>query len=104
MVFTDSCFAESINEHVFTTITSASSASEVICAPARSSRPIMTSLSTRFLGQPRLTKPILVLGEVLKRLSSVFTLGLFQWPRRGVFVPRFPRQNCREIGADEPQA
>src|SRR6516225_4866532 len=57
MVLTDSCFAVSMNEQVFTTITSASSALGVILAPPVSSRPIITSLSTRFLGQPRLTKP-----------------------------------------------
>src|SRR5690349_4387231 len=57
MVFTDSCLAESINEQVFTTITSASSAREVIWAPPVCNMPIITSLSTRFLGQPRLTKP-----------------------------------------------
>src|SRR5689334_10880953 len=57
MVFTDSCLAESINEQVFTTITSASSARAVICAPSVCNMPIITSLSTRFLGQPRLTKP-----------------------------------------------
>src|ERR1700686_3156248 len=57
MVLTDSCLAESMNEQVFTTIPSASSARDVICAPPVCSMPIMTSLSTRFLGQPRLTKP-----------------------------------------------
>ena len=57
IVFTDSCCALSMNEQVFTTITSASSARGESSAPARASRPIITSLSTRFLGQPRLTKP-----------------------------------------------
>src|ERR1700739_2278498 len=57
MVLTDSCWALSINEQVLTTMMSASSARRVSSAPARASRPIMTSLSTRFLGQPRLTKP-----------------------------------------------
>src|SRR5262249_51620183 len=57
MVLTDSCFAVSMNEQVFTTITSASSALGVILAPPVWSRPIITSLSTRFLGHPRLTKP-----------------------------------------------
>src|SRR5579871_738399 len=60
MVFTDSCWALSMNEQVLTTITSASSALGVSSAPARDSSPIMTSLSTRFLGQPRLTNPTLV--------------------------------------------
>src|SRR5690349_6450298 len=63
MVFTDSCLAESMNEHVFTTITSASSARFVISAPALFNMPIITSLSTRFLGQPRLTNPTFFFGE-----------------------------------------
>src|SRR3974390_225398 len=46
-----------MNEEVLTTMISASAAREVIWAPPCESRPIMTSLSTRFLGQPRLTKP-----------------------------------------------
>src|SRR5271167_2014479 len=69
MVFTDSCFAESMNEQVFTTMMSASSAREVISAPPWESRPIMTSLSTRFLGQPKLTNPIF-LGVAADVLSS----------------------------------
>src|SRR5271165_448602 len=69
MVFTDSCFAESMKEQVLTTMMSASSAREVISAPPCDSRPIITSLSTRFLGQPRLTKPIF-LGVAATVLSS----------------------------------
>src|SRR5262249_41889854 len=57
MVLTDSCFAVLMKEQVFTTITSASSALAVILAPPLWSSPIITSLSTRFLGHPRLTKP-----------------------------------------------
>ena len=59
IVSMDSCCALPINEQVFTTMTSASSALEVSSAPAWASMPIITSLSTRFLGQPRLTKPTL---------------------------------------------
>src|SRR5205085_4354306 len=81
MVSTDSCLAVSMNEQVFTTITSASSARGVICAPAEASMPIMTSLSTRFLGQPRLTKPTLVGGatdgEFVDMESSYFIIGRF---------------------------
>src|SRR5215469_17304330 len=58
MASTDSCCALSIKEQVLTTMMSASSARGVISAPPCDSIPIMTSLSTRFLGQPRLTKPI----------------------------------------------
>src|SRR5215469_16650561 len=42
---------------VLTTRISASSGREVNRAPPRSRRPIMTSESTRFLGQPNETKP-----------------------------------------------
>src|ERR1700679_2364991 len=57
MVLTDSCLAESMKEQVLTTRISASSGCAVRRAPARSSRPIMTSESTRFLGQPNEIKP-----------------------------------------------
>ena len=57
IVSTDSCLALSMNEQVFTTMMSASSARLVISAPEVASIPIITSLSTRFFGQPRLTKP-----------------------------------------------
>src|SRR5215469_10582034 len=59
MVLTDSCCALSMKEQVFTTMTSASSARGTNSAPFCASMPIMTSLSTRFLGQPRLTNPTL---------------------------------------------
>src|SRR5208337_685641 len=54
---TDSCLAVSMKLQVLTTRTSASSGWEVRRTPARSSRPIMTSESTRFLGQPNEIKP-----------------------------------------------
>src|SRR6185437_12602425 len=57
IVSTDSCLAVSIKLHVFTTRISASSGRVVNCAPARSSKPIITSESTRFLGQPSDTNP-----------------------------------------------
>src|SRR4029077_15207986 len=59
IVSTDSCCALSMNEQVLTTMTSASSADDTSSAPACASMPIMTSLSTRFLGHPRLTNPTL---------------------------------------------
>src|SRR5581483_4116888 len=59
IVFTDSCWALSINEQVLTTMTSASSARGTSSAPASANMPIMTSLSTRFFGHPRLTNPTL---------------------------------------------
>ena len=58
IVLTDSCWALAMKEQVLTTMTSASSARVVNSAPACCSRPIMTSVSTRFFGQPRLTNPI----------------------------------------------
>src|SRR5208282_2449279 len=70
MVSMDSCCALPINEQVFTTMTSASSALGVSSAPAWASMPIITSLSTRFLGQPRLTKPTLA-GAVGSEVADV---------------------------------
>ena len=67
----DSCLAASMNPHVLITMTSACSFSAVIEYPCSRRAPIMTSLSTRFFGQPRLTKPTLtpflfiVVGEDL---------------------------------------
>ena len=67
----DSCLrACRIKEHVLTTMTSASSALGVSSAPACASMPIITSLSTRFLGQPRLTNPTLV-GAVGSNIADV---------------------------------
>src|SRR5215469_12431039 len=59
MVLTDSCCALSMNEQVLTTMISASSACATSSAPAWANMPIITSLSTRFLGHPRLTNPTL---------------------------------------------
>src|SRR5438093_12698405 len=57
MVSIDSCFAESMNAHVFTTSTSAAAASCVSSCPACCARPSITSESTRFLGQPSEIRP-----------------------------------------------
>src|SRR5579862_944584 len=56
---TDSCCAGAMKLQVLTTSTSASPARGVISYPARVRMPIITSLSTRFLGHPRLTNPTL---------------------------------------------
>src|SRR5262249_24218370 len=60
MVSMDSCLAESMNAQVLTTRTSADSASRVSSCPASWARPSMTFESTRFLGQPRETRPIFI--------------------------------------------
>src|ERR1035438_9463823 len=57
MVSMDSCLAVSMKLQVLTTRISASSGWAVRRAPARSSRPIITSESTRFLGQPSEINP-----------------------------------------------
>src|SRR6202035_6178531 len=75
---TDSCCALSMNEQVLTTITSASSARGESSAPARASNPIITSLSTRFFGHPRLTNPTFCgrpPGATFSGARSIFTLG-----------------------------
>src|ERR1039458_9259053 len=58
MASMDSRLAGSMKLQVLTTRTSAWSGWGVSSWPLAASRPIMTSLSTRFLGQPKLTKPI----------------------------------------------
>src|ERR1035441_6272391 len=71
IVSTDSCLAVSMKEHVLTTRISASSGWADSRAPARLSRPIITSESTRFFGQPREMKPTVgdAGGEVLVTYS-----------------------------------
>jgi hypothetical protein len=59
MVSIDSFFASPMKPHVLTTMTSASSGSSTIFQPPPVATPSMTSVSTRFLTQPRLTKWIL---------------------------------------------
>ena len=58
-----SCFARSIKPQVLTTNTSASDGSEVGSYPALARCPSITSVSTRFLGQPKLTNPIFFIGR-----------------------------------------
>ena len=57
MVSIDSFLASPMKPQVLTTMTSASSALvDVVEARRRWATPSMTSVSTRFLGQPRLTR------------------------------------------------
>jgi len=51
---TDSSFAGRMKAQVFTTMTPARSGRSVTLQPERDRRADMTSLSTRFFGQPRL--------------------------------------------------
>src|SRR2546426_10822493 len=53
MASIDSSLAGWMKLHVFTTSTSAASGSRTSSCPRRASTPSITSLSTRFLGQPR---------------------------------------------------
>src|SRR5438105_10824516 len=62
---------------VFTTITSASDACGVSSCPWDVSWPIITSVSTRFFGHPRLTKPIFKrFLNVAVRLAALFQILL----------------------------
>src|SRR5580658_8129934 len=79
IVSMDSCFAGSIKLHVLTTITSASAGCGVSSWPCAVSWPIITSVSTRFFGHPRLTNPIFKLGTLLNmamRLAALFQVLL----------------------------
>src|SRR5262249_16020230 len=64
---TDSFCAGSMKLQVLTTRTSASSARGVSWYPSPARMPIITSLSTRFFGHPRLTNPTLVICDDLVR-------------------------------------
>lgn len=66
-----------MNEQVLTTMTSASAELGVSRAPDWASMPIMTSLSTRFLGQPRLTKPTLTGAAGSEVVDMLFFTGIF---------------------------
>ena len=59
IVSIDSFFASPMKPQVLTTMTSASSGSSTTRQPSRPATPSITSVSTRFLTQPRLTKWIL---------------------------------------------
>src|SRR5207247_9270934 len=56
MASMDSSLAGWMKLHVFTTSTSAASGSRTSSCPRRASTPSITSLSTRFLGQPRVRR------------------------------------------------
>src|SRR4029079_15819693 len=60
MASIDSCFAESMKAHVFTTSTSAVAASCVSSCPACSANPSITSESTRFFGHPSEIRPTFI--------------------------------------------
>src|SRR2546428_3247174 len=56
MASIDSSLAGWMKLHVFTTSTSAASGSRTNSCPRRASTPSITSLSTRFLGQPSVSR------------------------------------------------
>src|SRR5205807_773329 len=74
-----SSLAESMNAHVLTTSTSASSALAVISIPCCKTLPSMISASTRFLAQPRLIIPTFVRcsGGRVARIESKFAPKAF---------------------------
>src|SRR5580658_5693609 len=98
MVSMDSCCALPINEQVFTTITSASSALGVSSAPAWASMPIITSLSTRFLGQPRLTKPTLAGATGPEVADVIFSMGTGTMTTKTKTIGRKPIQTILASG------
>src|ERR1700727_3139325 len=87
MVLTDSCLAESMKLQVLMTMISASSARGVSSAPLWWSMPIMTSESTRFLGQPSDTKP--TFGRVLAGVST-FTSSRMAGGVTDIYSINFP--------------
>src|SRR5260221_5721938 len=76
----DSFFDASMKPQVFTITTSASCAFGVTCIPSRNSEPSMTSLSTRFFAQPRLTNPTLIGDDDCTVVSILRRSGLYPRP------------------------
>src|SRR5580704_10630407 len=80
MDWTDSCCAGAMKLHVFTTRTSASPARGVISKPERARIPIITSLSTRFFGHPRLTNPTFGISvESFRQLANAILARRTAW-------------------------
>src|SRR5690242_20509097 len=102
MVSTDSCLAGSMKLQVLTTSTSAWSGCEVSSCPHAASWPIITSLSTRFLGQPRLTKPIFKRGNFMIPAHKTRLIQASGDDGGGIvfLVPRWP-ESCRDSGKTE---
>src|SRR5688572_20447829 len=84
----DSSFDASRKPQVLMTIASASCASGVMARPFSASRPSMRSLSTRFFGQPRLTKATDRMGLLLAGLAMDDSLQ----DSAGMTLPR--GRNC----------
>src|SRR5436190_4109842 len=96
IVSTDSFLAGSMKLQVFTTRTSAWSGCGVSSWPLAASWPIMTSLSTRFLGQPKLTKPTFKVCIPDLPWSASFRITLRFMPRRNAGL-------LRRTGAPAPR-
>src|SRR5437899_10898805 len=77
MALMDSCLASSMNPQVLMMMTSACSGSAVSSKPLLDSEPNMTSPSTWFLLQPRLTNPIVVFRGWPERLDVVMSPSVY---------------------------
>src|SRR5689334_23386067 len=99
MVSTDSCCAASMKLQVFTTSTSASSARGVSSYPLRARIPIMTSLSTRFLGHPRLMNPTfgMIIMWVKNAILAHQECQFCAPPKHGIQRPAAHRFRVRQI-------
>ena len=82
----DSRLAGSMKLQVLTTKTSASSAWGTISQPPPASAPSITSLSTRFLGQPRLTIPTLGIVVLVPKMPT---------------LPQLREAEFRSVGANQ---
>src|SRR5687767_836185 len=93
IAFTDSSRALSMNAHVFTTATSASSSFSASAKPEPASVPSITSVSRRFFGQPRLWKWTVALGvgDDMRGGSITIRSARLRLAARSACTPRYPR-------------
>src|SRR5580704_2312520 len=84
------------NPQVLMTIASASAASAVIANPSWASRPSMRSLSTRFLGQPKLTKATERIGDL-----EALPLAAIIFNSNANCVVRQPYRNLLHVKRDK---
>src|SRR5215471_20995317 len=101
MVSTDSFLAGSMKLHVLTTRTSAWSGWGVNSCPLATSWPIITSLSTRFLGHPKLTNPTFnACIPISKLVGGFFQDTIGDSPKRHHWI-HLRRATRREVTGEE---
>src|SRR5580700_3100982 len=98
----NSCLAGSMKLQVLTTITSASEGCGVSSWPCAVSWPIITSVSTRFFGHPRLTNPIFNFFSTLRDLNVAMRETAFFQVLLMIAFGRPENRRGLDLGDDGP--